>query len=61
MHTVELGIERTNTIYGALDLPDVVSNVVFVHGSIDPWHALGITKSNNKEALAIFINGKHCV
>ncbi|XP_014233688.1 putative serine protease K12H4.7 [Trichogramma pretiosum] len=61
LHTVEIGVERTNTIYGALDLPNVISNVVFVHGSIDPWHALGVTKSNNPEAPAIFINGTaHC-
>lgn len=43
-------------MYGGFDLQ--VTNVVFVHGSIDPWHALGITKSNNPEAPAIYIEGK---
>ncbi|XP_065349861.1 putative serine protease K12H4.7 [Cloeon dipterum] len=53
------GILRTNVMYGALQLE--VSRVVFVHGSIDPWHALGITKSDNNEAPAIYINGTaHC-
>ncbi len=61
LHTLEPGVVRTNTMYGALDLPNTVSNVVFVHGSIDPWHALGVTKSSNPNAPAIFINGTaHC-
>nr|XP_033332078.1 putative serine protease K12H4.7 isoform X1 [Megalopta genalis] len=52
-------IERTNTLYGALDLE--VTNVVFVHGSVDPWHVLGITKSFVPQAPAIYINGTaHC-
>ncbi|XP_060534670.1 putative serine protease F56F10.1 [Cylas formicarius] len=56
---LEEGTKRTNTIYGALDIE--VSNVVFVHGSVDPWHALGITKSYNENAPAIFIKGTaHC-
>lgn len=58
MHTPTSGVERTNIIYGALNLPNLVSNVVFVHGSIDPWHALGVTKSTNPSAPAIYINGK---
>lgn len=52
-------VKRTNTLYGALQLE--VNNVVFVHGSVDPWHALGITTSLGPEATAIFINGTaHC-
>lgn len=51
--------KRTNTFYGALDIQ--VTNVVFVHGSIDPWHALGITKTREQEAPAIYIKGTaHC-
>ncbi|XP_059485421.1 putative serine protease K12H4.7 isoform X2 [Neocloeon triangulifer] len=53
------GILRTNVMYGALQVE--VNRVVFVHGSIDPWHALGITKSDNNDAPAIYINGTaHC-
>ncbi|XP_044268918.1 putative serine protease K12H4.7 [Tribolium madens] len=52
-------IDRTNTYYGGLDIE--VSNVVFVHGSIDPWHALGITKTIDENAPAIYIEGTaHC-
>lgn len=56
---VDAAVARTNTLYGALDIE--VTNVVFVQGSIDPWHALGITKTRNPKAPAIFINGTgHC-
>ena len=39
---LEKGIRHSNINYGAKNIE--VSNVVFVHGSIDPWHAMGITK-----------------
>lgn len=52
-------VERTNILYGALNLK--VTNVVFVHGSVDPWHILGITKSPNIQTPVIYINGTaHC-
>lgn len=52
-------VKRTNILYGALDLK--VTNVVFVHGSVDPWHILGITKSSDSQAPAIYIDGTaHC-
>ncbi|GJQ66354.1 hypothetical protein Trydic_g10538 [Trypoxylus dichotomus] len=52
-------VRRTNTLYGALNID--VTNVVFVHGSIDPWHALGITKTQTLGAPAIYIDGTaHC-
>ncbi|XP_026681424.1 putative serine protease K12H4.7 [Diaphorina citri] len=53
---VEAAVERTNTMYGGLDLE--VSRVVFVHGSIDPWHALGIYETRSQQAPAIYIPGK---
>ena len=35
--------------------------MVFVHGSIDPWHAMGITSSSSKSAPALYIEGTaHC-
>lgn len=49
------GVERTNAIYGGKDLK--VTRVVFPNGSIDPWHALGITADLSPDATAIFING----
>lgn len=50
-------VTRTNILYGASNLQ--VTNVVFVHGSVDPWHVLGITTSSNPQAPAIYINGKY--
>lgn len=52
---VNSGVERTNIIYGGLDLK--ATRVVYVHGSIDPWHALGVTSTRLTESPAIFING----
>lgn len=48
-------MNRTNILYGGLDLK--TTNVVFVHGSIDPWHVLGITKSPNPQMPVIYIDG----
>ncbi|KAJ2954280.1 hypothetical protein O0L34_g2531 [Tuta absoluta] len=49
----------TNSKYGALDI--AVTRVVFVHGSVDPWHALGITHTQDEDAPAIYIEGTaHC-
>ncbi|XP_065208205.1 putative serine protease K12H4.7 [Planococcus citri] len=55
------GIYRTNTIYGGLQVN--VGNLIFVHGSKDPWHPLGITRveSENSPYEVVFINGTaHC-
>lgn len=49
------GIRTTNTIYGGLNIQ--ADNVVYVHGSIDPWHVLGITKTLREGAPAIYIEG----
>ncbi len=53
-------------MYGGYGLK--VTRVVFPNGSIDPWHALGVTKDLSKEAPALYINGKgkklfltHCI
>ncbi|GLV45531.1 uncharacterized protein CBL_02551 [Carabus blaptoides fortunei] len=59
MEYLDKATQRTNTMYGGLDIE--VDNVVFVHGSIDPWHALGITKTRDNKAPAIYIEGTaHC-
>ncbi|KAH0535652.1 hypothetical protein KQX54_017950 [Cotesia glomerata] len=59
IHLLESSVERSNLLYGGLHIE--VSNVVYVHGSIDPWHALGITNSSNPLTPAIYINGTaHC-
>lgn len=52
-------IYRTNTNYGALN--PSTTNVLYVHGSIDPWHRLGLTDSNDVNMPTIFIDGTaHC-
>ena len=56
---VEEGVMASNTEYGGLEIS--VSNVVFVHGSIDPWHAMGVLESRSESAPAILISGAaHC-
>lgn len=56
---LDKGIEETNREYGGLDLS--VTNVVFVHGTIDPWHAVGRVTSNSAECPAILVPGTaHC-
>jgi hypothetical protein len=45
--------------YGGIN-PDV-HNVVFVHGTVDPWHAMGVLEDLSDAAPAIMINGtSHC-
>ncbi|XP_023237167.1 putative serine protease F56F10.1 [Centruroides sculpturatus] len=59
LRLLQRGIARTNLNYGGFGLR--VTNVVFPNGSIDPWHALGITRDISPEAIAIYINGTaHC-
>ena len=55
---LDAAVQRTNTMYGELHIQ--TSKVVFVHGSIDPWHALGITESNEMSTPAIYIKGSKC-
>jgi len=55
------GIFRTNSVYGEKKLR--VSKVIFVNGSIDPWHALGIIQQSETtdDNLVIYIAGTaHC-
>ncbi|XP_035907963.1 putative serine protease F56F10.1 [Anopheles stephensi] len=53
------GVYRTNTIYGGLD--PATTNVLYVHGNIDPWHRLGLTESNDIHMPTILIDGTaHC-
>ena len=59
--TIEGAVEWTNTYYGAREIASSATNIVFPNGSIDPWHALGITSTTSKTVEAIFINGTaHC-
>lgn len=56
---LDIGVIRTNIFYGSLT-PEI-TKVVSVHGTVDPWHALGILEDLNPLAPAILINGtSHC-
>ncbi|XP_064612363.1 thymus-specific serine protease-like [Liolophura sinensis] len=49
----------TNEFYGS-NRPSG-SRIIFVNGSIDPWHALSVLKNLADEEIAVFINGtSHC-
>ncbi|CAH2210376.1 jg613, partial [Pararge aegeria aegeria] len=50
---VNAGAEWTNKVFGGLNIPAV--RVAYVHGSVDPWHALGMTTTQDNDAPAIFI------
>ena len=53
------GISLTISEYGGLNIS--VTNVVFVHGSLDPWHALGVLDDLSPSSPAIVIEGTaHC-
>lgn len=52
---LEQVVSQTNKNYGALK-PNT-TNVLYVHGSIDPWHALGLTASKNPILPTIYIEG----
>lgn len=52
-------IDDTNAYYGATD-PDS-TYVIFVNGSIDPWHSLSILEDKSHTVRAIYIEGTaHC-
>ena len=56
---MQKGVFRTNTLYGDFNIQ--ANRIVYAHGSTDPWHALGITKTINEDAPAIYIKDTaHC-
>lgn len=59
MYSLRSAINSTNIEYGALH-PNT-TNVLYVHGSIDPWHALGLVKTKSPALPTIYIEGTaHC-
>ncbi len=48
-------IQQTNEEYGGYDIR--TTRIVFPNGSIDPWHALGVTRDITSDLLAVFIKG----
>lgn len=53
---IKKSVQETNEFYGGLGIR--ATNTVFVHGSIDPWHVLGVTNMTDKQTTAIFIKGE---
>lgn len=52
-------VAQTNIMYGAQQ--PSTTNVLFVHGTLDPWHVLGLYQSTNPETPTILIEGTaHC-
>lgn len=53
-------VALTNEYYGGYGIR--ANRIVFPNGSIDPWHALGITQDIAPDLPAVFIKGeKECV
>ncbi|XP_037085863.1 putative serine protease K12H4.7 [Pollicipes pollicipes] len=56
---IEAAVAATNVRYGGRGLR--VRRVVFINGSIDPWHAMGRTATRHRHTPVIYINGTaHC-
>ncbi|XP_026482056.1 thymus-specific serine protease-like [Ctenocephalides felis] len=53
------GINRTNIVYGGLK--PKLTKVIFTHGTIDPWHAIGVLQDLNEDTPTIIVTGtSHC-
>merc|ERR1719334_1049255 len=56
---LEKSVAASNIEYGGFH--PGVSNVAFVHGSIDPWHAMGVLEDLNAAAPSFYVTGtSHC-
>ena len=56
---IESLIQKTNAFYGGKNID--VDNVVFVHGSDDPWHPMGRLTDVNENSPAFVIDGKKII
>jgi hypothetical protein len=54
---IDANIKDTNQYYGGRNIS--VTKVVFPNGSIDPWHAMGVTDDISPDATAIYIDGMY--
>lgn len=52
---IDDAVDKTNSNYGSLNPP--VSKLVSVHGTIDPWHALGLTHDLSEDVVTIVVKG----
>lgn len=49
-------INRKNALYGEWN--PSVSNVIFTHGQLDPWRAMGVQTDVSRTAPVIIIRGR---
>ncbi|RCN45497.1 hypothetical protein ANCCAN_08497 [Ancylostoma caninum] len=57
---IEKSVRTMNKLYGGRDKYEG-SNVVATNGNVDPWHALGLYKSNSSSVVTFLLNGtSHC-
>lgn len=52
---LEGNVQHTNVIYGGFQ--PAVTNVYFTHGSLDPWHRMGVLKDLNRNSPSAVIPG----
>lgn len=52
---LDKSVIRTNIHYG--ELHPCTNNIIYVHGSLDPWHTLGLTNESNYQMPTIYIEG----
>lgn len=56
----ERNVNQTNALYGG-NKPHGATKIVFVNGSIDPWHSISVTSDINDSVEAVLIQGTaHC-
>ncbi|XP_034232342.1 putative serine protease K12H4.7 [Thrips palmi] len=53
-------VERSNLVFG--DRSPDVTNVLYINGNVDPWHALGILRNVSATKAPAFVvdGGSHC-
>lgn len=52
---VDKSVYRTNLVYG--ELSPELSHVISIHGTVDPWHALGLEDDLADDVITIVVNG----
>jgi hypothetical protein len=58
---IEVNVRSTNSFYGSRSVAQTASKIIFSNGSVDQWHALGVTSTNSTANTAVFIAGTaHC-
>ena len=51
-------VQKTNAYYGGLNLGNNVTNILLLHGALDPWIVAGRRSDLNKDSPSITVDGK---